>query len=102
MAFREWIKTEIEVPPLIESRRQSLEEVAWATLLKVKDEIIRDPGNLSSGGGRQGLAAGALSSGRQAEESPDRSVGLRRIQHGHGEDRREDGAGSENNRQGGI
>ena len=41
MAFREWIKTEIEAPPLTEERGKTLEEVAWVTLLKVKDEIIR-------------------------------------------------------------
>ena len=41
MAFREWIKTEIETPPLTEDRCKSLEEVAWVTLLKVKDEIMR-------------------------------------------------------------
>jgi hypothetical protein len=41
MAFREWIKTEIEAPPLSEDRGKSLGEVAWATLLQVKDEIIR-------------------------------------------------------------
>jgi hypothetical protein len=41
MVFREWIKTEIEAPPLTEDRGKSLEEVAWDTLLKVRDEIIR-------------------------------------------------------------
>lgn len=41
MVFREWIKTEPEAPPMAGDRRKSLEEVAWATLLKVRDEIIR-------------------------------------------------------------
>lgn len=41
MVFREWIKTEPEAPPMTEDRRKSLEKVAWATLSKVRDEIIR-------------------------------------------------------------
>lgn len=41
MVFREWIKTEIEAPPLTEERGTTLAEVAWAILLKVRDEIIR-------------------------------------------------------------
>ncbi len=41
MVFREWIKTEIEAPPMTGDRCKSLEEVAWATLLKVRDGIIR-------------------------------------------------------------
>jgi hypothetical protein len=87
MVFREWIKTEIEAPLMTENRRKTLEEVAWSALLKVRDEIIRgremaifagshccgrgDPGNLSTGGGRQGLAAGALSSVRKMEAGRD-------------------------------
>lgn len=41
MVFREWIKTEPEAPPMTDGRRKSIEDVAWATLLKVRDEIIR-------------------------------------------------------------
>ena len=40
MIFREWIKTEIEAPLITDGRRGDLEEVAWATLLKVRNEII--------------------------------------------------------------
>ena len=41
MVFREWIKTEPEAPPLTGDRCKNLEEVAWAILLKVRNEIIR-------------------------------------------------------------
>lgn len=41
MVFRKWIKTEIAASPLTENRGKSLAEVAWFTLLKVRDEIIR-------------------------------------------------------------
>lgn len=41
MVFREWIKTEPEAPLLARNHCKSLKEVAWTTLLKVRDEIIR-------------------------------------------------------------
>jgi hypothetical protein len=41
MTFKKWIKTEIAAPPLTENRGKSLAEVAWFTLLKVRDEIIQ-------------------------------------------------------------